>query len=115
MSTLEVSNINDGTTTVATTYVTNGSARAWCQYSGSGSTFADSFGMSSATDNGTGDYTVTLSNNMANDDYAPSNISLYNNVSAHTIAAASVRVQLTNNAFSSVDGLVCVTFHGDLA
>ena len=27
MSTLEVSNLNDGTTTVATTYITNGSAK----------------------------------------------------------------------------------------
>ena len=29
MSTLEVSNLNDGTTTLATTFVTNGSSKAY--------------------------------------------------------------------------------------
>ena len=113
MSTLKVTNIQATGETVSR--AVSGVAAAWCQYSGSGSTFADSVGMSSATDNGTGDYTLTLSNNMANSNYAPSNISLYNNVSLASIAVASVQVQLTNNSFSSADGLVCVTFHGDLA
>ena len=39
MSTLEVSNLNDGTTTVGTTYVTNGSAKVWAHYDNNG-TFA---------------------------------------------------------------------------
>jgi hypothetical protein len=36
MSTLEVSNITDGTTTVGTSYVVNGSAKAWTNAQQSG-------------------------------------------------------------------------------
>ena len=65
MSTLEVSNLNDGTTTVATTFVTNGSAKAWVNFDGrSTATIRDSLNMSSITDNGTGDYTLTYSNSL---------------------------------------------------
>ena len=34
MSTINVSNLNDGTTTVATTNLTNGSAKAWANLNG---------------------------------------------------------------------------------
>ena len=70
MSTLVVSNINDGTTTVPATYVTNGSAKAWVNFNGTGTIAArDSFNLSSLTDNGTGQYTVSLSAAMASADY----------------------------------------------
>ena len=36
MSTLNVSNITDGTTTVGTSYVVNGSAKAWVTFNGTG-------------------------------------------------------------------------------
>jgi len=36
MSTLNVSNITDGTTTVGTNYVVNGSAKAWVNFNGTG-------------------------------------------------------------------------------
>ena len=36
MSTLNVSNITDGTDTVGTSYVVNGSAKAWAAYNGQG-------------------------------------------------------------------------------
>ena len=71
MSTLNVSNITDGTTTVGTSYVVNGSAKAWVNFSGSGTIAArDSYNLSSLTDNGTGLYDVNFSNSMNNDDYA---------------------------------------------
>ena len=70
MSTLVVSNINDGTTTVPATYVTNGSAKAWVNFNGSGTIAArDSLNLSSLTDNGIGDYTFNFSSNMANGNY----------------------------------------------
>ena len=69
MSTLEVSNLNDGTTTVATTYVTNGSAKAWATTQQT-STMAlrDSFNVSSVADGGTAssDYTFTNAFSSAN-------------------------------------------------
>ena len=69
MSTLEVSNLNDGTTTVATTFVTNGSAKTWCQWSGA-SAIRDSLNVSSIADIATGSNTLTYTTNFANDDYA---------------------------------------------
>lgn len=71
MSTLVVSNINDGTTTVPATYVTNGSAKAWVNFNGTGTIAArDSLNLSSLTDNGAGNYTVSFSNAMANENYS---------------------------------------------
>ena len=71
MSTLEVSNLNDGTTTVATTFVTNGSAKMWVNFTGITTTATrDSFNVSSITDDGTGNTTVTLTNNMNNANYS---------------------------------------------
>jgi len=63
------------------TYVSDGGAvtqnavqglgKAWCNLDG-GSSFAlrDSFNLTSATDNGTGDYTLTIANDMGNTNYA---------------------------------------------
>jgi hypothetical protein len=57
---------------VDTDYVVNGSAKAWNRFDGSAiTTVADSFNNGSATDNGTGDYTFTFTNNMSNNNYAP--------------------------------------------
>lgn len=69
MSTLNVSNITDGTDTVGTSYVVNGSAKAWARYDGA-SNSVSSFNVSSLVDDGTaGNTTVSFTNNMANDDY----------------------------------------------
>ena len=65
MSNLVVSNISDGTDTVETSYVVNGSAKAWVNFDGqSTATIRDSLNMSSIADNGTGDYTLTYSNSL---------------------------------------------------
>ena len=71
MSTLNVSNISDGTTTVGTGYVVNGSAKAWVNFNGTGTIAArDSFNVASLTDNGTGDYTLSYTSSFANGNYA---------------------------------------------
>lgn len=66
MSTISVTNITDGTDTVGTSYVLNGSAKAWFNFDGSLGTpaISGSFNVSSLTDNATGDYDVNLSNSM---------------------------------------------------
>ena len=62
---------NAGTESVDTTYVINGSAKAWVNFNGSGTIAArDSLNLSSLTDNGTGNYTVNFSNAMNNNDYS---------------------------------------------
>ena len=70
MSTLNVSNITDGTTSVGTSYVVNGSAKAWINYKGTATNIIrDSFNISSVTDNTTGDYTNNFTNSMSSADY----------------------------------------------
>ena len=65
MSTLEVSNLNDGTTTLATTYMTNGSAKAWVHFNGTGTVaIYESLNTSSITDAGTGAYWQNFSTSM---------------------------------------------------
>ena len=63
MSTLTVSNISDATTTVGTSYVVNGSAKAWGFFNGLGTpAFYDSLNMSSITDHAVGQYDLNVTN-----------------------------------------------------
>ena len=71
MSTLEVSNLNDGTTTVGTTFTTNGAAKVWVNMDGTGTiSIRDSLNVTSLTDTATGQYKVNISSSMANASYA---------------------------------------------
>jgi hypothetical protein len=71
MSTLNVSNITDGTTTVGTSYVVNGSAKAWVNMNGTGTiAIRDSLNVASLTDAGTGQYRMNFTNSFAAVDYA---------------------------------------------
>ena len=70
--TLQTSGQITGTAkSVDTDYVVNGSAKAWINMNGSG-TIAnrDSFNVSGITDNGTGDFTVTINNDFENANYS---------------------------------------------
>ena len=53
-----------------TTNLHQGLAKAWSNYAGSGTSLRDSFNHTSATDNSSGDYTLTLTNNMGNVNYS---------------------------------------------
>jgi len=78
MSTLNVANVTDGTTSVPTGYVVNGSAKVWCNFNGSGTvSIRDSLNSSSITDYGTGNYSVNISNNMGNVNYSISGATSY--------------------------------------
>ena len=70
MSTIIASNISDGTTSVPSTYVVNGSAKAWVNINGTGTiAIRSSSNAASITDNGTGNYTVTFTSAMNNAEY----------------------------------------------
>lgn len=87
MSTLNVSNITDGTTTVGTSYVVNGSAKAWVNFNGQGTiALRDSYNVSSLTDNGTGTYTVSYTSSFANANYTHSGMSGLGNTSLNNIS-----------------------------
>jgi len=70
MSTLVVSNISDGTSTIGITSTSKGSAKAWVNFNGTGTVaIRDSYNVSSVTDNGTGNYTVSFTTPMNNVNY----------------------------------------------
>lgn len=123
-TTLEASNISDGTTSVGTEYVVNGSAKSWVNFNGTGTIATrDSSNVASLTDNGTGNYTVTLTNAMANSDYCLSTnhdnsaSTLLNIVSQVNMNPASGSFTLgTMGASALVDSeLVMAQATGDLA
>ena len=58
---------------IATNYVVEGSAKAWCNADGSHA-IQDSFNIASVTDGGTGNYTMTVTNAMSNSDFSYSGI-----------------------------------------
>jgi len=71
MSTLTVSNISDATTTVGTSYVVNGSAKAWINADNDPSLVNnDSFNVSSTVDDAVGQIDVNYTNSFSNDDYS---------------------------------------------
>ena len=54
-----------------TTNLQQGLCKAWCSLDGTGTaSFSGSFNMASITDNGTGSFTVTYTNAMANTNYS---------------------------------------------
>lgn len=61
---------NGAGTTVPTTTVIAGSAKAWVQFAGSTGTIAGSFNVSSITRNNTGYYTVNFTTAMPNANYS---------------------------------------------
>ena len=74
-SELRVNTLKDasGNNSIATNFVANGSAKVWSNLNGTGTiALRDSFNVGSATDQGTGDYTINFTNNMNNDDYSVS-------------------------------------------
>jgi hypothetical protein len=70
MSNLVVSNISDGTDTVATGYVVNGSAKAWVSYNGTTNAIRSSLNTSSMTDNATGDFAQNFTSSFDGNDNA---------------------------------------------
>jgi hypothetical protein len=65
MSTIVTSNISDGTNTVGTEYVVNGSAKVFVNADGTGTvSINNSYNVSSMTDEGTGLYTFSFTNSF---------------------------------------------------
>jgi len=120
MSTLEVSNLNDGTTTLATTYVTNGSAKVWVNYTGVTTTAVrDSFNVSSLTDNGTGGTTVNITSSLNNANYTGSYFQNGNSGSSigqfenHYTGGFAVRTTSSYEHMSYASSGVVDSFHND--
>ena len=127
MSTINVSNLNDGTKTVATTYVTNGSAKAWLNMNGQGSiAINDSFNIASIVDNTTGTYQANFTNSMVNVSYSVTSSNIGDTQASYALSIQSGGSANTTNTYQVscrntvtngiLDPLVVnTTTHGDLA
>ena len=134
-SELRVDNLKGSTTggsinvlgegTSATTNLQQGLCKAWSNYSGSGTTFRDSFNHSSATDHDIGQYTVTLTNNMGNTNYSYTSASTdggggrsatFSPLDFDNYLTTSMR-GINNDTGNTTEDTECVasTFNGDLA
>ena len=125
-SELRVNTLKDaaGNNSVATSFVAGGSAKMWVDLTGDGTAAINkSLNTSGLADNGTGDYTVSFTNNF--DSGAYSVVADVNftqggqaqNTRILALAAGSVRTITTNTANAAVTDArkLFNTAHGDLA
>ena len=124
MSTIIASNVSDGTLSIPTTFVTNGSAKAWVNFDGTGTiAVRDSFNVSSLTDEATGNYTVNLTNSFSASDYtinitgdgSTAAIFAAARVDVTTSSAARAVTAVTTSGSTADSALVSVSCLGDLA
>ena len=96
-SILRVNTLTDASSNNSTAMSTvfNGTAKAWANLNGSTFGLRDNFNVGSATDNGTGDYTVNFSNNMNDANYASPTCSDATNFSQ--IGSVATRVKASAN------------------
>ena len=114
---------NAGTESVDTTYVINGSAKMWANLNGSTFGLRQSLNTSSATDNGTGDYSFSFTNSTSDSDYATTinqgnqtGSDFWGYRGSHSHATGSVREKSRNTSNTATDAVTfCVHLHGDLA
>ena len=116
-----------GSTTVTaeggstTTNLQQGLVKAWCKFDGEAGSIAndDSFNVSGLTDHGTGQYTITIDNDMANDDYAHTcngSEQVMSPLNSGNTFAGSVRIYSKNLSDSFIDAQeVSLQITGDLA
>lgn len=116
--TLTVSTLTDGTNTTSATNAILGSAKAWCAYSGSGSSIRGSFNISSVTKNTGGDYSPNFSTALTDGNYSAtanhggagfaSPAVMFSNLANAAVAptASGFRfyISVWNNSTAGVDG-----------
>jgi len=129
MSTLEVSNLNDGTTTVATTFVTNGSAKVIVKYNMSGVIQGTSMNVSSVTDASTGRLSPQFASSFSDANYVfqatcsdtlggSNKAQIVNQDYGGTVSSSETRASMVegDGANTYTDAEFCsVTLFGDLA
>jgi hypothetical protein len=111
---------------ISTSYVVNGSAKAWVNFNGQGTVATnETFNASSITDLGTGNYQVNFANALLNGNYSANVTGAYsdsgltscsstNTCRSHT--TTSMRATSAGTSNSGVDMVrMCVLIHGELA
>ena len=105
---------------IATNYVVNGSAKAWANATPAAAV-NDSFNVTAGTDHGTGDYTLTVTNNFTDVNYAMTATGR-GNTAGHIVtrnvergAAGLLAVEIETDAGAAADFAFDCSVHGDLA
>ena len=104
-----------------TTDAVQGVAKCWANINGSGTpALSDSFNCASLTDNATGDFTVTIANDMGSADYvvggsANTGAAFTNALVNKSLAAGTVRFVTTNDDSGFDSDNTCVLLLGDLS
>ena len=131
MSTIKVDTVQS-TGGGAVTLTNQSAAKFWANIDQIGTAeLADSINCSGITDNGTGDVSVALSNNMGNATYVPSGMTTSNpsgggsgedeglvtiDTKANMTTSSNRHTTIRNDNDSKIDyDPVCVVYHGDLA
>jgi hypothetical protein len=118
MSTLNVANVTDGTTSVPTGYVVNGSEKCWCMFTGTGTiTIQNSLNASSLYDQGTGDYDINLTTPLnANNGAHVCWSSTFHTTRSSSGSASTIEIYTADSNHSGQDtNFVVGTTRGDLA
>ena len=109
---------------IPTSYVVNGSAKAWANLNGSTFGLRNSNNISSAVDDGTGDYTFNFSNSMSAADYSvqagegrtASTDFYFGFTNIINLTASSFNAQTGTAAGSNIDFVTAqLSVQGDLA
>ena len=128
MSTLQVGTIKSASSAAPVFQNSSGTekgqlAKAWINFKGNGTVgIRDSFNVSSLTDNGTGDYTVSFTNNLGNTNYCATGtctylmgqVARYRVLSGYVWSTGSIRVVTGyRDTFTADHETVGVVVHGD--
>lgn len=117
MSTLKADTLvaSDGTSPV--TLTKQSAAKAWACVDGTGTVgLRDSFNTTSVTDNGTGDYTMTFSSALSNDDFSHPMGSALGNSFANSRTTTTLQIHAYNVGGTQSDAdPETFAIHGDLA
>ena len=122
MSTLNVTNISDGTNSTSTTNVVQGSAKAWVNFNGIGTVaIRAQYNVASITDNGSGNYTVNFTTALTDADYCVNttcsadgngdNRSTGTDRTANTASSVRVYSFQTVTQSGTDDDVFCVAVH----
>jgi len=117
MSTLQVSNLNDGTTTVATTFVTAGSLKSYIFGDNVGNTLK-SLNVSGGVENSAGNYTYSFTSAMDSVNYScgcAANSGNDRSVMTNTKTASSYVVEVAQQNGNAVSSSHSSNVAGDLA
>ena len=119
-----------GAGNITTTNVQEGLCKCWVNFDGTASNAAsrDTFNVSGMTDNGTGDYTISINNDMSNDDYCTvvsgaetgssgdtNQIGSIKRNGTYTTSAVTVCGTHTNSQDDVDNQRMMAAIHGDLA